>query len=124
MKKNFISIMVMCFLLISLLIVQVSAAEYSYFGGCADCRGNVVAYCDGPIEGSPFNSTHEYGGFLIWGKDICNYKEHVHATTEYCRVDPTHVNPGDDVTGEKEHECGQEDDVMCTMHHEAYSSDS
>lgn len=128
MKRNHISIVVMCFIIASVMVVQVSASARSYFGGCEEpgCNGNVVAYCDGPVSDSPRDATHEYGGILFWGKEICAYEEHEHSTTEYCLTDPTHVHSGDNVFAAVGHEgkdvCGYDDVSPCGMHQVAYRS--
>ena len=119
MKKNVFVLAFVSIFLATVLIIHVGA---SYLNGCNDCGGSVTAYCDGPIYGSPFSLSHKYGGFLGIGAKTCNYKEHVHATTEYCSVNPTHVNTGDNVHADYDHVCGRPDMTPCSMHHVAYNS--
>lgn len=125
MKRNLIIFSVLCLLISSIIVVQVGANERSYFKGCAECKGNVVAFCDGNITGSPFEKTHKYGGFLgIGANKDCNYTEYIHATTEYCQVDPTHVNPGDNVHAYRNHICGKEPNIEpCGINQVAYRSE-
>ncbi len=136
MKRKITSIIVLCLLFASLMILQISAVEpRSYFEGCADCGANVVAYCDGPSAGAyPATEelTHMYGGFLIFNRKECTYLRYNHDTTEYCTGDTIHKNPGDTViAGEEGHTydeegknvCGEEDFEPCRRNSVAYRSE-
>lgn len=129
MKKNIAYILTLCLIFSAILVVQVSAAERSYFYGCTECGGNVVAFCDGLVSRDD-NCRHEYNKFLWFEGNICIYSEIIHATTEYCDEDPTHVNPGDNVYAYEGHTyddvgknvCGEKDIAPCRVNSVAYRS--
>lgn len=125
MKKNHVVIFIMCLVFVTATICQVSAVEpRNYFSGCVDCGGVVDAKCAGFHDGSPFVWKHEYGGFLGWGKETCYYIEHIHYTTEICRLNSSHKHPGNDVHSIREHDCGQADEGLdpCPVGGHAYTS--
>ena len=125
MKKNIIVILIMCLVLVTATIYQASAIEpRNYFSGCRDCGGVVDATCAGIYPGSPFTITHEYGGFLWWDGEICSYIEHIHYTTETCRLNSAHIHPGDDVHSIRGHDCGEPDagDDPCPVGAHSYTS--
>lgn len=128
MKRNRLMVIVMCLLFASIMIIQVSAAERSYFGGCNDCGNHVTAKCAGVV--SVVEKSHKYNTILGFFGNTCLYDEHTHATTETCKVYSSHVNPGDNVTAYTGHTyddlgknaCGEEDITPCALNAFAYDS--
>lgn len=125
MKKHFMPIIALCVLIASLMILQIGAIEpYTYFRGCNDCGNRVIAYCTGVV--SVQNLSHEYGGFLGIGEEVCDYTKHIHSTREECQVYSSHENTGDNVTGYTGHvsDCGEDNIQPCDYGEEAYDSNN
>lgn len=127
--KRVLPIVLSSCLLASVLLLNAQAIDpRSYINGCNDCGGAVTALCDGK-DGEESNQ-HFY--FVIQtGQAKCVYTEIYHNTTEYCNVDPTHINPGEVIlAGEEGHEyddtgkniCGRSDIEPCRVGDIAYES--